>query len=220
MVYESLSSARFRPSAALIKLCSPKVAQGGASGTKTLVFPACSLCRRLGDLRQQGARAKHRVEPPQAPSASSGSERRWVPAATRRAASRGSESLQAEPPQRAQKPWEQPVATRSGSKAAPRCNKRGSCKVQKPRRNTSNQKAGIVSRQPARLRGAPGITSRARATLGITAARAPPHAGRWESLDTHAGTSASVSNHSYVPGEEQPNNLSIFRPSRGGGDHT
>ena len=42
-------------------------------------------------------------------------------------------------------------------------------------------------------RGAFGITSRARATLGITAARAPPHAGRWESLDTHAGTSASVS---------------------------
>ena len=67
-----------------------------------------------------------------------------------------------------------------------------SCKVQKPRRNTSNQKAGIVSRQPARGR-ASGITSRARATLGITAARAPPHAGRWESLDTHAGTSASVS---------------------------
>ena len=33
-----------------------------------------------------------------------------------------------------------------------------------------------------------GITSRARATLGITAARAFPHAGRWESLDTHAGT--------------------------------
>ena len=68
-----------------------------------------------------------------------------------------------------------------------------SCKVQKPRRHTSKNKAGIVSRQPARLRGAPGITSRARATLGITAARAPPHAGRWESLDTHAGTSASVS---------------------------
>ena len=55
-----------------------------------------------------------------------------------------------------------------------------------------NKKAGIVSRQPARGR-APGITSRARATLGITAARAPPHAGRWESLDTHAGTSAGVS---------------------------
>ena len=67
-----------------------------------------------------------------------------------------------------------------------------SCKVQKPRRNTSNQKAGIVSRQPARGR-ASGITSRARATLGITAARAPPHAGRWESLDTHAGTRAGVS---------------------------
>ena len=59
-----------------------------------------------------------------------------------------------------------------------------SCKVQKPRRNTSNQKAGIVSRQPARLCGAPGITSRARATLSITAARASPHAGRWESLAT------------------------------------
>ena len=33
-------------------------------------------------------------------------------------------------------------------------------------------------------RGASGITSRARATLGITAARAFPHAGRWESLAT------------------------------------
>ena len=52
----------------------------------------------------------------------------------------------------------------------------------------THQKAGIVSRQPARLRGAPGITSRARATLGITAARAFPHAGRWESLATRAGT--------------------------------
>ena len=37
-------------------------------------------------------------------------------------------------------------------------------------------------------RGASGITSRARATLGITAARAFPHAGRWESLATRAGT--------------------------------
>ena len=67
-----------------------------------------------------------------------------------------------------------------------------SCKVQN-RVATIENKAGIVSRQPARLRGAPGITSRARATLGITAARAPPHAGRWESLDTHAGTRAGVS---------------------------
>ena len=68
-----------------------------------------------------------------------------------------------------------------------------SCKVQSRVATHRNKKAGIVSRQPARLRGAPGITSRARATLGITAARAPPHAGRWESLDTHAGTRAGVS---------------------------
>ena len=67
-----------------------------------------------------------------------------------------------------------------------------SCKVQNRVATHRNKKAGIVSRQPARGR-ASGITSRARATLGITAARAPPHAGRWESLDTHAGTSASVS---------------------------
>ena len=112
------------------------------------------------------------------------------PAATRRAASRGSEQ-QAEPPQREQ-PWEQPAATRSSSKSAVRFNNRGSCKVQKQRRNKSKTKLGLyhVSRRaPWRF----GITSRARATLGITAARAPPHAGRWESLDTHAGTRAGVS---------------------------
>ena len=86
---------------------------------------------------------------------------------------------------------EQPAARASSSRAAA-ASATASSKVQKPRRNTSNQKAGIVSRQPARGR-APGITSRARATLGITAARAPPHAGRWESLDTHAGTRAGVS---------------------------
>ena len=67
-----------------------------------------------------------------------------------------------------------------------------SCKVQSRVATHRNKKAGIVSRQPARGR-ASGITSRARATLGITAARAPPHAGRWESLDTNAGTRASVS---------------------------
>ena len=62
----------------------------------------------------------------------------------------------------------------------------GSCKVQKPRR-THRKKLGLyhVSRHaPWRF----GITSRARATLGITAARAFPHAGRWESLATRAGT--------------------------------
>ena len=75
-----------------------------------------------------------------------------------------------------------------------------------------NKKAGIVSRQPARGR-ASGITSRARATLGITAARAPPHAGRWESLDTHAGTSASVSRITAMCRvRNNRNNLSIFRP--------
>ena len=95
-----------------------------------------------------------------------------------------------------------------------------SSKVQNPRRHTSNQKAGIVSRQPARGR-ASGITSRARATLGITAARAPPHAGRWESLDTHAGTRASVSRITVTCRvRNKLNNLSIFRPSRGDGDHT
>ena len=67
-----------------------------------------------------------------------------------------------------------------------------SCKVQSRVATHRNKKAGIVSRQPARGR-ASGITSRARATLGITAARAPPHAGRWESLDTHAGTRTGVS---------------------------
>ena len=77
--------------------------------------------------------------------------------------------MQAEPPQRAH----------GNAQRQP-----GSCKVQKPRRTHRPHKAGIVSRQPARLCGAPGITSRARATLGITAARAFPHAGRWESLAT------------------------------------
>ena len=108
----------------------------------------------------------------------SGSER----AAAQRAQQRTREQPQREQQQRQQRPAESAAA---GAATA-------SCKVQKPRRNTSKKKAGIVSRQPARGR-ASGITSRARATLGITAARAPPHAGRWESLDTHAGTRAGVS---------------------------
>ena len=101
-------------------------------------------------------------------------------------------------------------------------------------------------------RGASGITSRARATLGITAARAFPHAGRWESLATRAGTACwnlgrlpephSVLNsaaeyprahyrtdsvHTSVSRitvtcrvRNKLNNLSIFRPSRGDGDHS
>ena len=53
-----------------------------------------------------------------------------------------------------------------------------------------------------------------------------PDAGK---ASLHAGPTAGnlgrrahqcLSNHSHVPGEEQPNNLSIFRPSRGDGDHT
>ena len=92
-------------------------------------------------------------------------------------AASSTQRAQAEPPQRAH------------------CNaqrQEGSSKVPKPRRTHQTKKLGLyhVSRRaPWRF----GITSRARATLGITAARAPPHAGRWESLDTHAGTRASVS---------------------------
>ena len=91
------------------------------------------------------------------------------------AASSGSERKQ-EPPQRSGNAQRQ----------------QGSCKVQTASQHIESKSWDCITSAGA-PRGAPGITSRARATLGITAARAPPHAGRWESLDTHAGTSASVS---------------------------
>ena len=59
----------------------------------------------------------------------------------------------------------------------------GSSKVQNRVENIKQRSWDCITSAGA-PRGAFGITSRARATLGITAARAFPHAGRWESLAT------------------------------------
>ena len=109
-----------------------------------------------------------RKPPAQAAAASAALAQR--PSAT---ASSGSEQ-QAEPQQRARNPQRQ----------------QGSCKVQKPRRHTNEHisKSWDCITSAGAPRGTFGITSTARETLGITAARAFPHAGRWESLATRAGT--------------------------------
>ncbi len=138
-------------------------ASAGASCIKTLVFPACSLCSCfLAAPEAAGGTGLSPLKPPAQAEAASAA----VGAVPSGAASSGSERKQS----RRSEP-----ATRSGSKAAVRCKNRVATHRIK--------KLGLyhVSRcAPWRF----GITSRARATLSITAARASPHAGRWESFAT------------------------------------
>ena len=154
---------RFLPSAALVKPYSKLHKSALASGINSLALTACSLCR-LALAAPEGSRGTG-LSP-------LGPQRKLR--------------------QRARPSLQRPFAASCGSeRKQSRCSERssnaqrqqGSCKVQNPRRHTSKTKLGLyhVSRRaPWRF----GITSRARATLGITAARAFPHAGRWESLAT------------------------------------
>ena len=102
-----------------------------------------------------------------------------------------------------------------------------SSKVQKPRRHTSKTKLGLyhVSRRVFVARPASLPEREQRLVLLRPGPLPTPDAGK---ASLHAGPTAGnlgrrarrrLSKHSHVPGEEQPNNLSIFRPS-GDGDHT